>query len=119
MAHPPRSLTQDYVFRVYESSSSQKLYPMEAAMCPVVMMVSHEGFQWNDELFVSPYRRCHGVGTTRTLKSSDRIQREDKVASTTSCIHHPAPSSRHNQQQQSDDDVIDIQLTESECNIWP
>ena len=88
-------------------------------MCPVVMMVSHEGFHWNEELFVSPYRRCHGVESTRTLKSSDRIKREDRVASTTSCIHHPAPVASQHNQQHDDDVIVDIHLTESECNIWP
>lgn len=112
MAHP-RSLTEDYVFRVYESSSSQHLYPMETALCPVVMMVSHEGFHWNEELFISPYRRGPSSRLS-TLKSSDRIKREDRVASTTSCIHHSSSPSQSN-----DDDVIDIQLTESECNVLP
>ncbi|KAI9315913.1 hypothetical protein BX666DRAFT_267338 [Dichotomocladium elegans] len=99
----PRSLTKDYEFRVYEESGSGA---MTGGPCPVVVMASHEGFQWNEELFVSPFRRVSGW---RTQKSADRIEREHRVSTNASCIR----------QEENREQVVELHLTQADCDIWP
>jgi hypothetical protein len=115
IAHKPNNLDQYYEYRVYDknigNSSNREMFSCisEYAPCPVVVMSRHQGFQWNEELFVNAYRRSAGYEChkSQSLKNTDQ-----KITHST------------NQQQQSSDDttvaeVIDINLTEEDRDVWP
>ncbi|ORZ03007.1 hypothetical protein BCR43DRAFT_421799, partial [Syncephalastrum racemosum] len=69
---------EDYEYRIYDRGLH---YPaasssMEYGPCPIVVMFRHEGFQYNEDLFVSTFRQSSGY---ESRKSIDRQQREDQV----------------------------------------
>ncbi|KAF7725095.1 hypothetical protein EC973_000421 [Apophysomyces ossiformis] len=95
----PNSLADDYEYRIYDKGISPTA--TECGPCPVVVMSRHQGFQWNEELFVGPYRREAGF---ECHKSSGRQKREEKVSN--------AVKSRYRE-------VVDIRLSQAESDIWP
>lgn len=110
LTHPrPNSLTTDYEFRVYDSGS----HGMEYASCPIVVMSRHEGFHWNEDLFVSAYRRGEGY---ESRKSIDRERRQKRVCRSV----HKTTSKRPQQSSDPEDqEVLEIILSESECDVYP
>lgn len=107
-------LDQYYEYRVYDRNigNQREMHSSysEYAPCPVVVMSRHQGFQWNDELFVSEYRRNAGYDSH---KSASLKQRDQKIRFNIT----------HQQLQQQPDDpspeVIEIKLTEADCDVWP
>ncbi|KAI9282701.1 hypothetical protein BY458DRAFT_497056 [Sporodiniella umbellata] len=93
------TIDSDYEFRVYNKSAYN--YGLsDYGPCPTVVMSRHQGFQWNDELFVSEYQKSAGYDCHK----SDSLEKRER---------------RISQQYATDRDVIDIQLTEEECDVRP
>lgn len=103
-------LDRYYEYRVYDKDlgNHRDMYSTfsEYAPCPIVVMSRHQGFQWNDELFVSEYRRSAGY---ECHKSASLKNRDKKISFNT------------NQQRTEDTspEVIEINLTEADCDVWP
>lgn len=93
------SLDKDYEFRVYDKNI-YNYGMMDYGPCPIVVMSRHQGFQWNDELFVTEYQRNAGY----ECHKSDSLEKRER---------------RISQQYSTDQDVIDINLTEDDCDVWP
>ncbi|KAI9360875.1 hypothetical protein BD770DRAFT_29612 [Pilaira anomala] len=107
------NLAQYYEYRVYDRNIGG-YHEMQNSMseygpCPIVVMSRHQGFQWNEELFASAYRRSAGYECHKSPLLEDRDKR---VSSTTS-------SSAANLQDDSSPEVIEINLTEADCDVWP
>ncbi|KAI8992476.1 hypothetical protein BDB01DRAFT_832772 [Pilobolus umbonatus] len=99
------SIDDYYEYRVYDrnlgNNYQPSLFNMDYAPCPVLMMSRHQGFEWNDELFVNGQRRKAGYDCHK----SNSLQRgDDKV---------------HGQHIESDTGVIHLILNEHDCDIWP
>jgi hypothetical protein len=77
------------------------------------MMSRHQGFQWNDELFVSAYRRSAGY---ECHKSTSLQSRDKKLMSTSNFEQN---SNNDNDGSNNTPEVIDIKLTEADCDVWP
>lgn len=103
-------LDQYYEYRVYDKNlgGRREMYSgfSEYAPCPVVVMSRHQGFQWNDELFVNEFRRSAGY---ECHKSASLENRDKKIGFNT------------NQRRTADNspEVIEINLTEADCDVWP
>ncbi|KAI8143414.1 hypothetical protein BJV82DRAFT_668471 [Fennellomyces sp. T-0311] len=104
--HPhPNSLTKDYEYRIYDRASSHPAF-LEQSYAPIIVAMDfHEGFHWNQDLFVHPFRRGSGY-TTR--KSADRLERETRVSDNTTLITR-----------QHEDPVVEIRLSDADRDIWP
>lgn len=94
------NLDKFYEYRIYDKNIGYS--SEEYAPCPVVVMSRHQGFQWNDELFVSAYRRKAGY---ECHKSDSLKDREEHILQSTATV--------------KDNDVLDIKLTEADCDVWP
>ncbi|CAO3697803.1 unnamed protein product [Rhizopus stolonifer] len=93
------NMGKEYEFRVYDKNTYS--YGMvDHGPCPTVVMSRHQGFQWNDELFVTEYQKNAGY----ECHKSDSLEKRER---------------RISQQYSTDQDVIDIHLTEAECDVWP
>ncbi|KAI7901953.1 uncharacterized protein BX663DRAFT_513033 [Cokeromyces recurvatus] len=107
------NLDRYYEFHIYDKNIGSYMYSnSEYAPCPIVVMSRHQGFQWNDELFVSPYRRSAGYESHKSMSLQDK---DNKILSTTT-------KSKDQQQEidhESPPEVIDINLTEADCDVWP
>lgn len=143
----PNSLIEDYEFHVYEYDipggardlpSRAITSSCEYGPCPVLVMSRHEGFQWNDELFVAPFRRSAGF---KTCKSADRKLREERISKAISkiipvqespvaasstqgsplLVTDPLSAQQHfrHWHDQDRDQVIELSLTEADRDIWP
>ncbi|KAG0165312.1 hypothetical protein DFQ28_004717 [Apophysomyces sp. BC1034] len=100
LSHPlPDSLADDYEYRVYDNGMYNAL--TECGPCPVVFMSRHQGFQWNEELFVGVYRRDAGF---ECYKSNGRQRREEKVLNAVKAKNR---------------EVVDINLSKADSDIWP
>lgn len=117
LSHKPNNIDRYYEYRVYDRNigsnyNSQEMVSSisEYAPCPIVVMSRHQGFQWNEELFVNAYRRSAGYEChkSQSLKNTDQK------------INHSTTN-----QQLSDDtritatEVIEINLTEEDRDVWP
>lgn len=120
IANKSNNLDQYYEYRVYDkhigNSYRGEMYSMsEYAPCPIVVMSRHQGFQWNEELFVSAYRRSAGYECHKSTSLRNRDQK----------INHSTNKQHQEQQSSSDDsttgttDVIEINLTDEDCDVWP
>lgn len=93
------NLQNDYEFRVY----NKNVYDFDTfdyGPCTTVVMSRHQGFQWNDELFVNEYQRSAGY----ECHKSDSLEQKER---------------RISQQYSVNQDVIDINLTEADRDVWP
>ncbi|KAI8374577.1 uncharacterized protein BYT42DRAFT_500077 [Radiomyces spectabilis] len=90
-------MTEDYEYRIYDMANNMSDY----GHCATIVMSRHQGFQWNEEVFVSAYRRQQG----EVHKSAVRQERERRLS-------HSLVTSHHEQ-------VVDIQLSPSDCDVWP
>ena len=109
------NLDQYYEYRIYDKNIGSPMYASgssEYAPCPIVVMSRHQGFQWNDELFVSAYRRSAGY---ECHKSTSLQSRDDKVMSNKATQKQKQPE----QSSEMPIDVIDINLSEADCDVWP
>ncbi|KAK4515963.1 Plasma membrane ATPase [Mucor velutinosus] len=111
------NLDQYYEYRIYDKNIGHSMYASssfsEYAPCPIVIMSRHQGFQWNDELFVNAYRRSAGY---ECHKSVSLEIKDNKV------MNNKADAQKQVHQEQSSEmpiDVIDIHLSEAECDVWP
>jgi hypothetical protein len=106
---PTNNLDKYYEYRIYDRNigyhSEEIMYNSQT--CPIVMMSRHQGFQWNDELFVNAYRRSAGYDSH---KSTFLENRDKRISSTVD---------RQQQSSSDNNDVIDIHLTEADCDVWP
>ncbi|KAL9549517.1 hypothetical protein MBANPS3_005166 [Mucor bainieri] len=106
------NLDQYYEYRIYDKNIGHSICS-DYAPCPIVIMSRHQGFQWNEELFVNAYRRSAGY---ECHKSVSLKIRDDKVMS------NKADARKQAHQEQSSEmpiDVIDINLSEADCDVWP
>ncbi|OBZ88050.1 hypothetical protein A0J61_03901 [Choanephora cucurbitarum] len=118
------NLDKYYEYRIYDRNIGDRIYDSpcsEYAPCPIVVMSRHQGFLWNDELFVSAYRRKAGY---ECHKSTSLKCKEDRLKSTCSIKSmqcSPVRQDRLDEQDSSDSppDVIEINLTEADCDVWP
>ncbi|GAA5806635.1 hypothetical protein EDC94DRAFT_624529 [Helicostylum pulchrum] len=106
------NLAQYYEYRVYDRNIGDQR-EMRSSMseygpCPIVVMSRHQGFQWNEELFVSAYRRSAGYECHKSPLLEDR---DKKISSTTNqtCLQDNSTSP----------EVIEIKLTEADRDVWP
>lgn len=106
------NLDKYYEYRIYDKNIGNSY--SEYAPCPIVMMSRHQGFQWNDELFVSAYRRSAGY----ECHKSTSLQSRDKKAMSTSNIEQSSISNNDSDHNNTPE-VIDIKLTEADCDVWP
>ncbi|KAI7860268.1 hypothetical protein BDC45DRAFT_494027 [Circinella umbellata] len=109
MKHPNSMTTKDYEYKVYDRIEGQTSIVSQSHFPIIVVMARHEGFQWNDDLFVSPFRREAGC---TSQKSEDRLERESRIhdnTTTTAC------------QRNSNDEepAVQIQLSAADRDIWP
>ncbi|KAI9493317.1 hypothetical protein BDB00DRAFT_823489 [Zychaea mexicana] len=121
MKHP-NSMTKDYEYKVYDCVDGQQpaFLAHSQSHAPIIVMARHEGFQWNDELFVNPFRR--GAGGCISHKSADRLERESRVSGSTaltSSSNNTTDQRQQQQQQHEEDSVVQIQLSEADRDIWP
>ncbi|KAI8637739.1 hypothetical protein BD408DRAFT_423998 [Parasitella parasitica] len=107
------NMDQYYECRIYDKNIDVfTSRDSEHAPCPVVVMSRHQGFQWNDDLFVNAYRRSAGY---ESHKSSSLQTKDDKVTS-----NKVAQKQKHQEQNsEMPADVIDIDLSEADCDVWP
>jgi hypothetical protein len=105
------NLDKYYEYRIYDRNIGNNY--SEYAPCPIVMMSRHQGFQWNDELFVSAYRRSAGY---ECHKSTSLQSRDNKVMSTSNTEQNSISSDNDHS---NTPEVIDIKLTEADCDVWP
>ncbi|KAI8357881.1 hypothetical protein EDC96DRAFT_445893 [Choanephora cucurbitarum] len=99
------NLDKYYEYRIYDRNIGDRIYDSpcsEYAPCPIVVMSRHQGFLWNDELFVSAYRRKAGYECHKSTSLKFRQDRLDEQDSS-----------------DSPPDVIEINLTEADCDVWP
>ncbi|KAI8082650.1 uncharacterized protein B0P05DRAFT_537894, partial [Gilbertella persicaria] len=63
------NLDKYYEYRIYDRNIGDRIYNScsEYAPCPIVVMSRHQGFLWNDELFVSAYRRRAGYECHKSI----------------------------------------------------
>ena len=117
---PTNNLNQYYEYRVYDKNigrgyGEEMCSISEYAPCPIVVMSRHQGFQWNEELFVNAYRRSAGYECHKSPSLQDRDQQ------LTSC----STIKRQEARRLSDDvltattEVIDIHLTDEDKDVWP
>ncbi|KAI8384140.1 hypothetical protein BD560DRAFT_322439 [Blakeslea trispora] len=102
------NLDKYYEYRIYDRNIGDRIYDSscsEYAPCPIVVMSRHQGFLWNDELFVSAYRRKAGY---ECHKSTSMKSKEDR-------LNHLSEQDSN----ESPPDVIEINLTEADCDVWP
>ncbi|KAI8879790.1 hypothetical protein K501DRAFT_287208 [Backusella circina FSU 941] len=96
----PTTYSNDYEYRIYDKNIVPNV-TSEYGPCPIVVMSRHQGFEWNDELFVNAYRRSGGYECHKSTSLVNRERRVSQSADTTSS------------------GVVDIKLTEADCDIWP
>ncbi|KAI9016540.1 hypothetical protein CLU79DRAFT_763183 [Phycomyces nitens] len=108
----PYSLTEDYEYHIYETGPAERSYLVSSDFgpCPIVVMSRHQGFEWNDELFVGAYRRNAGY---ESYKSRGRQQREERIS------HEVRNSKESNLDSREFEKVVEINLTDKERDIWP
>ncbi|KAG2208197.1 hypothetical protein INT46_000239 [Mucor plumbeus] len=109
------NLDQYYEYRIYDKNIGNPMYACgssEYAPCPIVVMSRHQGFQWNDELFVSAYRRSAGYECHKSISLQTR---DDKVMSNKAAQKQKQPE----QSSGMPIDVLDINLSEADCDVWP
>ncbi|KAL7319360.1 hypothetical protein PS15m_002506 [Mucor circinelloides] len=111
------NLDQYYEYRIYDKNIGHAMYANSSfsdyAPCPIVIMSRHQGFQWNEELFVNAYRRSAGYECHKSVSLKNR---DDKVMSNKATVQ------KQTHQEQSSEmpiDVIDINLSEADCDVWP
>jgi hypothetical protein len=92
--------SNEYEYRIYDKNIVSNVCS-EYGPCPIVVMSRHQGFEWNDELFVNAYRRNGGYECHKSTSLVNRERRVSQSADTTSS------------------GVVDIKLTEADCDIWP
>ncbi|ORX51713.1 hypothetical protein DM01DRAFT_1337214, partial [Hesseltinella vesiculosa] len=74
MQSPTRPSQEDYEYTVYDSPSARPIY-QDYAYPVLVIMNCHEGFEWNEDLFIHTFQRGQG----KRHKSYTRQQREQKI----------------------------------------
>lgn len=114
------NLAQYYEYRVYDRNiggyNEMQNSMSEYGPCPIVVMSRHQGFQWNEELFASAYRRSAGYECHKSPLLEDRDKR---ISSTTNQTSTSSTTSAANLQEDSSPEVIEINLTEADCDVWP
>ncbi|KAI9487183.1 MAG: hypothetical protein EXX96DRAFT_552139 [Benjaminiella poitrasii] len=109
------SLGRYYEFHIYDRNIGSCMYSnSEYAPCPVVVMSRHQGFHWNDELFVSAYRRSAGYESHKSTSLQDK---DEKLLS--SSIKSKDKKQQEIVDHDSPPEVIEINLTEADCDVWP
>ncbi|KAI9269177.1 hypothetical protein BDA99DRAFT_503742 [Phascolomyces articulosus] len=119
MKHPNSMTTKDYEYKVYDRIEGQPSFLSQSHVPIIVVMARHEGFQWNDDLFVSPFRREAGY---TSQKSADRLERESRVSDDKTTITTRTMNTNRNNNNSStseEDPVIQIQLSDTDRDIWP
>ena len=111
MKHPNSMTTKDYEYKVYDRIEGQPSLLSQSHFPIIVVMARHEGFQWNDDLFVSPFRRDAGC---TSQKSEDRLERESRVYDNTT--RTTATCQRNDNDEEP---VVQIQLSKADRDIWP
>ncbi|KAL0079307.1 hypothetical protein J3Q64DRAFT_1645114 [Phycomyces blakesleeanus] len=111
----PDSLTDDYEYHIYDTSPGERSYIASSSFgsCPIVVMSRHQGFEWNEELFVGAYRRNAGC---ESHKSRGRQQREERISDE---IRRNSTETNSDTVCREIERVVEIKLTDKEKDIWP
>ncbi|KAI8089949.1 uncharacterized protein BX664DRAFT_334294 [Halteromyces radiatus] len=102
--HRPTSISEDYEYAVYQPE--QTIYGHSLHSPVTVVMRCHEGFEWNEALFVSEYRQGRG----RRHKSRTRTSMEARIQHEITITSSSKPK---------DDRVLTLELTSSDKDILP
>lgn len=122
--YQPNNLSNYYEYRVYDrnicSPQHEREYRnYEYSPCTILLISRHQGFIYNEELFVNAYRRSAGY---ECHKSPSLVHREEKIKRSTGLYQQQ--QEQDNQGGEAEDmdsppEVIDIHLTEADRDVWP